>query len=49
MDSITLDLRQSPGARPGDEVILWGQGLPVEEITQAVGTISYDLFCALGT
>lgn len=49
MDSISLDLRQAPGARPGDEVILWGQGLPVEEIAQSAGTISYDLLCALGT
>lgn len=47
MDSITLDLRLCPEARPGDEVILWGPGLPVEEIAQAAGTISYDLLCGV--
>ena len=47
MDSITLDLRQAPGTQPGDEVILWGRGLPVEEIAQAAGTINYALLCGL--
>jgi len=47
MDSITLDLRHVPEARPGDEVILWGQGLPVEEIATSAGTISYDLLCGV--
>ncbi len=47
MDSITLDLRPCPEARPGDEVILWGRALPVEEISRAAGTISYDLLCGV--
>ena len=47
MDSITLDLRPCPEARPGDEAILWGPGLPVEEIATAAGTISYDLLCGV--
>jgi alanine racemase len=28
-------------------VVLWGEGLPVEEVAQAAGTISYELLCAL--
>jgi alanine racemase len=47
MDSISLDLRQAPGTQPGDEVLLWGRGLPVEEIAQAAGTINYELLCGL--
>ncbi len=47
MDSISLDLRQAPGTQPGDEVILWGRGLPVEEIAQHAGTINYELLCGL--
>jgi alanine racemase len=47
MDSITLDLRMVPEARPGDEVVLWGQGLPAEEIARRAGTISYELFCGV--
>jgi len=40
-------LRPCPEARPGDEAILWGPGLPVEEIATAAGTISYDLLCGV--
>ena len=47
MDSVTLDLRPCPEARPGDEAILWGPGLPVEEIATTAGTISYDLLCGV--
>lgn len=47
MDSISLDLRQAPGTLPGDDVILWGRGLPVEEIAQSAGTINYALLCGL--
>ncbi|MCB1778065.1 MAG: alanine racemase, partial [Candidatus Competibacteraceae bacterium] len=47
MDMITLDLRQHPEARIGDSVVLWGEGLPVERIAQAAGTISYTLLCGI--
>lgn len=47
MDSITLDLRRAPDASPGDEVTLWGQGLPIEEIAARADTISYELFCGV--
>jgi len=43
MDMITLDLRGLPAARLGEEAVLWGQGLPVEEIAAAAGTIAYEL------
>ncbi|WP_297386900.1 alanine racemase [Acidiferrobacter sp.] len=47
MDMLTVDLRAVAGAQVGDEVILWGQGLPVEEIAHAAGTIPYTLLCGL--
>jgi len=47
MDSITLDLRGIPEASPGDEVVLWGRGLPAEEIARHAETISYELFCGV--
>jgi alanine racemase len=47
MDMITLDLRQHPEARIGDRVVLWGEGLPVERIADAAGTISYTLLCGV--
>ncbi|WP_028023450.1 alanine racemase [Enterovibrio calviensis] len=43
MDMLTVDLGPDATDRVGDEVILWGDGLPVEEIAQHVGTIGYEL------
>ncbi len=47
MDMLTVDLRAVAGAQVGDEVILWGQVLAVEEIAHAAGTIPYTLLCGL--
>lgn len=47
MDMITLDLRAISNPRVGDSVVLWGEGLPAEEIARAAGTITYELFCRL--
>jgi alanine racemase len=47
MDLITLDLRGQADARPGDPVVLWGEGLPVETIATAADTIGYELICSI--
>lgn len=47
MDMITVDLRGAPSAAVGDPVLLWGSGLPAEEIAGYAGTIAYELFCGL--
>jgi alanine racemase len=47
MDLMTLDLRTQPDAKPGDPVTLWGEGLPVETIGEAAGTIGYELVCSI--
>ncbi len=47
MDMITLDLRDQPEAKPGDPVVLWGPGLPVEEVAAGAGTIAYELVCGI--
>jgi alanine racemase len=49
MDSISVDLRSQPDAAAGDPVVLWGRGLPVEEIATHAGTIPYELLCRLTT
>lgn len=49
MDMSNVDLRQVPDAKVGDQVILWGQGLPIEEIAAAANTVPYELFCRLTT
>ncbi len=43
MDLVSVDLRSQPAARPGDPVVLWGRGLPVEEVAEHVGSIGYEL------
>jgi len=47
MDMLSVDLSALPEAQVGSSVTLWGAGLPVEEVAQAAGTISYELLCAL--
>ena len=44
MDMLTVDLN-GIDARVGDEVELWGDVIPVDEVAAACGTISYELFC----
>jgi alanine racemase len=36
-----------PQARVGSEVVLWGEGLPVDEVAIAAGTVGYELLCAV--
>ena len=47
MDMLACDLTDLPGAGVGSPVVLWGEGLPADEVAAAAGTISYELFCAL--
>lgn len=47
MDMVTVDLRQCPQARVGDPVVLWGEGLPAEEVAECAGTIAYELLCGV--
>lgn len=47
MDMLCVDLSALPAARVGSKVTLWGEGLPVEEVAYAAGTISYELLCAI--
>ncbi len=47
MDMITIDLRSCPSAKIGDPVILWGNGLPIEEVAHHTAQVPYDLLCAI--
>lgn len=47
MDMINLDLTDTPEVKVGDEVTLWGAGLPVEEVARYSGTIPYALLCGI--
>ncbi|MBC7342431.1 MAG: alanine racemase [Clostridia bacterium] len=52
MDQIMVDATSCPQARVGDEAVLFGrQGktvLSTEELAERIGTISYELLCAVG-
>ncbi|HAF44044.1 MAG TPA: alanine racemase [Gallionellaceae bacterium] len=47
MDMLSVDMSEVSGAEVGSPVTLWGNGMPVEEVAAAAGTISYELICAL--
>jgi alanine racemase len=47
MDMIAVDVSDGPAPAAGDEVVLWGRGLPVEEVAAQAGTIPYELICGV--
>ncbi len=47
MDMLYVDLSALPQAEVGSRVVLWGEGMPIEEVARTAGTISYELMCAL--
>jgi len=47
MDMLAVDLSDLDDAAVGSKVVLWGEGMPVEDVAAAAGTISYELTCAL--
>jgi alanine racemase len=49
MDMITVDLGLNSIAEAGDEAILWGEDLPIEEIATCANTIPYTLVCGITT
>ena len=48
MDMCMLDVTSIPDVRHGDEITLFGEGLPVEEIASLVGTINYEIVTGIG-
>lgn len=47
MDMCMVDLTDLPNITTGDEVVVFGQGNPVEKMAEVAGTITYELLCAL--
>ncbi len=46
MDMTAIDVTDM-GAHVGDEVTLWGAGLPIERVAPYAGTIAYELVCGI--
>ncbi len=47
MDMIAIDITGIEDAQINSRVTLWGEGLPIDEVANSAGTISYELLCAL--
>ncbi|TCJ17109.1 alanine racemase [Parasulfuritortus cantonensis] len=47
MDMLCVDLSEIGHAHVGSPVTLWGDGVPIETVAAAAGTISYELLTAL--
>ncbi|WP_133543492.1 alanine racemase [Mesocricetibacter intestinalis] len=47
MDMVTVDLGADCREQVGDEVILWGKELPIEEVAKITGLLSYELMTKL--
>ncbi len=47
MDMLTVDLTDVPEARVGSPVVLWGEGLPVDDVAASAATVGYELLCAV--
>jgi alanine racemase len=47
MDMMMVDLSPVPAARVGTPVVLWGEGLAIDEVAVSAGTVGYELMCAL--
>ncbi len=43
MDMITVDVTSLRNVAVGDDVVLWGRGLSVNDVAKRAGTISYEL------
>ena len=49
MDQFCVDVTDIPNVKRDDEVLLFGKDLPVEELANAIGTINYELVCAVSS
>jgi alanine racemase len=47
MDMIAVDVTGAPRVATGNRVVIWGAGLPVEEIATHADTIPYELLCGV--
>jgi len=49
MDLCMIDVTDLPHVRVGDEVTVFGDGRPIEELADLAGTITYELCCAVSS
>ena len=47
MDMIAVDVTGAAKVATGNRAVIWGDGLPVEEVAAHAGTIPYELLCGV--
>ena len=47
MDQLCVDVSHIPEVAMGDQVTLFGPGLPVEKVAEWAGTINYEIVCGI--
>lgn len=47
MDQFCVDVTNIDNVKLGDEAVLFGKDLPVEELAKAIGTINYEIVCGV--
>jgi alanine racemase len=47
MDMIAVDVSGAPAMAVGSKAVIWGAGLPVEEVATHADTIPYELLCGV--
>jgi alanine racemase len=47
MDMIAVDVTGEPKVTVGNKAVIWGEGLPVEEVARHADTIPYELLCGV--
>jgi len=47
MDMIAVDVTGAAKVTTGNKAVIWGEGLPVEEVAIHAGTIPYELLCGV--
>jgi alanine racemase len=47
MDMMTVDLTDAPQAVVGSPVVLWGEGLSIDDVAAAASTVGYQLLCGV--
>lgn len=47
MDQLVADISDIENVKAGDEVLLFGKDLPVEEIAEKAGTVNYEIICGI--
>lgn len=47
MDQMSVDVTDISDVKQGDEVILFGRELPVEELADMCGTVNYEIICGI--